>query len=100
MADPITIDIPHKLGRIQARDRIEKGVGQLAAIVPGGTVKDQRWDGDALAFRLEALGQSVSTRVEVFDDRVRAIVDLPPMLAMISGKIRDKLLGTGTKLLR
>lgn len=100
MADPITLDIPHKLGRAQARERIEKGSTQLAGIVPGAIVKTHCWDGDILSFTLEAMGQSVVTQIEVFDDRVRAIVDLPPMLALIAGKIREKLLGTGTKLLR
>jgi hypothetical protein len=100
MTDPITLEIPHKLGRAQARERIDKGSAQFAAIVPGATVKAHRWDGDILSFTLEAMGQSVATQIEVLDDRVRAIVDLPPMLALIAGRIGEKLLGAGAKLLR
>ena len=100
MADPITFDIPHKLGRAQARARIEKGSGQLAGIVPGGTVKALHWEGDTLSFRIDALGQRVATQIEVFDDHVHATVDLPPMLALIAQTLRAKLLSATTKLLR
>lgn len=68
--------------------------------MPGSTVKAHRWEGDTLAFTLEALGQRVATKIEVFDDRIHAIVDLPPMIALFTDKIRAKLLGTATKLLR
>ena len=100
MADPFTFDIPHTLDRAQARARIEKGSGQLAGIVPGGTVKALRWEGDTLSFTIDALGQSVATQIEVFDDHVRATFDLPPMLALIAQTLRAKLLSATTKLLR
>ena len=29
MGEPITIDIPHKLGRAEARQRLANGIGQL-----------------------------------------------------------------------
>ena len=100
MSDPITIDIPHKLGRAQARAKIEKGLAQLAASVHGGTLASHSWDRDALHFNIEAMGQHVVTRLEVFDDRVHAMIDLPPLLALFAEKIRSKLLGRGTTLLR
>jgi hypothetical protein len=58
------------------------------------------WEGDTLSFTVEALAQSVANQVEIFDDRIRAIVDLPPMLAPMAETIRAKLLGTAAKLLR
>jgi hypothetical protein len=90
MGNPMTIDIPHKLGRA----KIESS-GQLAGIVPGGALKAHRWEGDTLVFTIEALGQRVATIIEVLDDRIRAIVDLAPMLALLAGQIRAKLLGIG-----
>lgn len=56
MSDPITIDIPHKLGLVQARQRIEQGVSQIAGIVPGGKLTTHRWEGDTLHFTVEAMG--------------------------------------------
>jgi hypothetical protein len=99
MADPVALDIPHKLGRDAARARIDAGIGKLAGMVPGGSMTEQRWSGDTLHFTLSAMGQTVASRLEVFDDRVHAEVDLPPMLALFAGKIREKLAKEAPKLL-
>ena len=48
MPEPITIDIPHKLGRAGARTKLQAGVGQIAGIVPGGSLREHRWEGDTL----------------------------------------------------
>ncbi len=100
MADPISLDIPHKLGREAARGRIAGGIGKLTDMVPGGGHLEQRWEGDTLHFTLTAMGQQVASRLEVLDDRVHAEVHLPPMLALFAGKVRDKLAEKATKLLK
>ncbi|ATY33580.1 polyhydroxyalkanoic acid system family protein [Sphingomonas psychrotolerans] len=99
MADPVVVDIPHKLGRAAARARIAGGVGRITEIVPGGGHVEQRWEGDTLHFTVSAMGQKVSSRLDVLDDKVHAEVDLPPMLALFASKIREKLTEKGTKLL-
>ena len=100
MADPVAVDIPHKLGREAARGRIAGGVGKLADMFPGGGHVEQRWEGDTLHFTVSAMGQKIASRLEVFEDKVHAEVDLPPMLALFASKIREKLAEKGTKLLR
>jgi hypothetical protein len=100
MTAPITVDIPHKLGRAQARDRIDRGLAEIAGAVPGGVLTARAWTGDVLEFTIAAMGQQVRTQLEVFDDRVHATVDLPPLLALFADRIRATLQGTGTKLLR
>ncbi|RYY27594.1 MAG: hypothetical protein EOP62_06240 [Sphingomonadales bacterium] len=100
MIDPVKVDIPHRLGRDVARARIAGGVGKIADIVPGGGTVEQRWDGDTLFFSVTAMGQSVASRLTVFADHVHAEVDLPPMLALFGGKLREKLIEKGTTLLR
>lgn len=100
MADPVIVDIPHKLGRAAARARIAGGVGKIAEIVPGGGQVEQRWEGDTLYFTVSAMGQKVATRLDVLDDKVHAEVDLPPMLALFASKIRQKLTEKGMTLLR
>jgi hypothetical protein len=99
VADPITLDIPHKLGRDGARARIGGGVDKLAGMFPGGGHVDKRWEGDVLHFTVSAMGQKVASRLEVFDDKVHAVVDLPPMLALFASKIREKLGKEAPKLL-
>lgn len=99
MADPITLDIPHKLGREGARARIGGGVGKIADMFPGGGQVEQCWEGDTLHFTVSAMGQKVASRLEIFEDKVHAVVDLPPMLALFAGKIREKLAREAPKLL-
>ncbi|MBA2918558.1 hypothetical protein GON01_11690 [Sphingomonas sp. MAH-20] len=99
MTAPIELDLPHKLGRAAARARIEHGIGRLASFIPGGTVSEHRWDGDTLSFSVEAMGQRVASRLTVFDDKVHAVFDLPPMLSMLAGPIRAMLAKEGPKLL-
>ena len=100
MADPITVDIPHKLGRQAARARMAGGVGKLADMFPGGGHVEQRWEGDTLHFTVSAMGQRIGSKLEVFDDRVHAKVDLPPMLALFAAKVREKLVEKGSLLLK
>ena len=99
MSEPVTVDIPHKLGKTEARSRIENGLGKLASFVPGGTVSEHRWDGDRLAFTVRAMGQSVAAQLEIFDDRIHASFALPAMLSMLANKAKDLLLKGGQKLL-
>ena len=99
MNQPITVDIPHKLGKAGARAKMESGADKLASFIPGGSVTEHKWDGDNLSFVVEAMGQRVGTTMEVLEDKVHATFDLPPMLALFAGKIRDKLQRDGGKLL-
>lgn len=100
MNQPIAIDIPHKLGREGAKARLAGGFGKLTDHIPGSTVTEHRWDGDTLTFTIEALGQRVGAKMDVFEDKVHAVFDLPPMLAMFAGKVRDQIAKGGQKLLQ
>lgn len=98
-APPIEIDLPHKLGRAGARARIESGMGRLASFVPGGTVTEQRWAGDTLHLAIEAMGQRVTSRLTVEEDKVHAVFELPPFLALFADQVRAKLQKDAPKLL-
>ncbi len=100
MSQPVEVDIPHRLGREAARARIAGGIAKLESYIPGGTVSESRWDGDRLSFVVAALGQRAAATVDVGEDKVHLAVDLPPMLALFAGKIRDVLGREGPKLLK
>ena len=99
MNEPIEVDIPHKLGLAGARARIDAGIGKIAGMFPGGGTVEHRWDGDTLHFPVGAMGQRIVSRIEVMETRAHATVDLPPLLALFAGKIRDKLRREAPKLL-
>src|SRR5579862_7737930 len=100
MADPITVDILHTLGRAQARELIDKGVHQIASIVPGSVVRASHWNGDTFSFTVEGLGQTIASKIEVFDDHVHATVALPDLLHLAAKQILARLTATGQNLLR
>ncbi|MDR6852121.1 putative polyhydroxyalkanoate system protein [Sphingomonas sp. BE123] len=100
MAKPVAVDIPHTLGREGARQRIAGGVDKIGSLFPGGVTSGERWDGDTLHFTVTAMGQSVSTSLEVGDTHVHAVVELPMMLSLFSGQVRDILEREAPKLLR
>ncbi|HEX4696012.1 polyhydroxyalkanoic acid system family protein [Sphingomonas sp.] len=100
MTDPITVEVPHKLGLTEARRRVEGGIGKLAGMIPGGAAVDHRWDGDVLHFTVAAMGQRIASQLDVRADRVIATIVLPPFLALFADKLRAKLAKEAPKLLR
>ena len=90
MANPITVDIPHKLGRAGARARLEGRIGALVETFPGGGTVTHRWEGDTMIFNIQAMGQSIASRLDVRDAHVHAVIDLPPFLSLFAERIRAK----------
>jgi hypothetical protein len=100
MATPITISIPHQLGRAEARRRIEAGFGKIIHQLPGsGGTCSERWDGDRLTFGIAAMGQTVSGVVDVLDAAVTIEIELPGVLGMIASGLKDRLQKAGQLLL-
>jgi hypothetical protein len=103
MATPITINIPHPLGKEEARRRIAEGFGKLRGQMTGGLLGlvsfQERWEGDRLHFEGGGLGQKVSGRIDVLSETVQIQLDLPQMLAAIADRIAGKVKNEGQKLL-
>ena len=100
MTTPITVTIPHQLGRAEARRRLENGFGKIAHVLPGGAGKSsERWEGDRLVFSIGALGQTVSGVIDVLDTAVTMEIQLPGVLGLLAGGLRDRLQKAGTLML-
>lgn len=99
MAAPVTISLPHQLGRAEARRRIEHGFGSLSAQIPGAQSLAHTWDADRLSFALQGLGHRISGRLDVLDDAVNIEIDLPPFLSAIADKVKGKIRKQGQLLL-
>ena len=100
MQKPIQVDLPHKLGRDEARRRIANNIHKLKEHIPGGGAQvDSAWQGDDLDLAIKALGQEVSARIGVEETKVRVAVMLPGMLAMFAGPIEAMLQKKGNVLL-
>lgn len=101
MTEDQPIDIPHKLGRERARERINSRIDRLAGMIPGGAAEvDHRWVGDhEMALNVSAMGQQVRTRLLVEEDRIRLYLQLPGMLQFIRPAVEKALRERGAMLL-
>jgi hypothetical protein len=90
MSKPVTVSIPHKLGKAEARRRLEGGLGAIrthfASVL---SVEEEVWSGDSLAFRARVLAQLTTGTITVAEDHVQVEVMLPWALALVAQKATD-----------
>jgi hypothetical protein len=100
MGTPVTVSVPHKLGREEAVRRLKSGLSRMANNL-GGVIKIEQevWEGDRLTFQMRGLGQSAAGTIEVFDDNIRIDVTLPWLLAKLSERLLPALKRETTLLL-
>jgi putative polyhydroxyalkanoate system protein len=96
----LTASIPHRLTREEARQRIQSEIAMLRQ-QHGGLVYNLRetWTGDRLDFSLSALGQPIRGNLVVGDQAVDIEVDLPWLLAMLAGPVKQRVEREGHLLL-
>jgi putative polyhydroxyalkanoate system protein len=99
MSQPIEVDLPHKLGKDEARRRIANNIHKLQESIPGGAHVESGWTGDQLNLRVSALGDTVQSTIDVEETKVRVKMLLPGMLGMFSGLIQGAIQKKGSVLL-
>ena len=100
MSKPLVVVIPHQLGREGARRRLQDGVGTLKSKFGDKVTSiEERWSGDHVDVEVKALGQSVSSGLDIADDHVRVEVQLPWVLAVIAEKAKGYIEKEGQLLL-
>ena len=100
MQRPIDVDLPHQLGREEARRRIATNIHQLKDHIPGGAAHmDSSWTGDRLDLTIHAMGQAVEAQIEVEEAKVHCRIQLPGMLSLFAGPIEAMLKSKGGDLL-
>lgn len=89
MSKPLTVSIPHDLGREEAMRRLQGGMGNLRTQFGDKIAKiDDRWSGDRMDFNVGVMGQSVSGHLDVREDSVQVEVQLPWILSMLAEKVK------------
>lgn len=99
MNQPISVDLPHSLGKDEARRRIGNNIHKLSDHIPGGAHSQSSWAGDELTLNVSAMGQGIEAKILVEESRVRLRMTLPPMLAMFAGPIEAMLRNKGSGVL-
>ena len=96
----IDVSIPHRLGRAEAKARLQSGAERLRSQFGGqATQVQETWQDYHADFRFAAMGQAITGRMDVLDDAIKLSVDVPWIFAMIADKIRGRLETEGRKLL-
>ena len=99
MTQPIDVDLPHNLGKDEARRRIANNVHKLEEHIPGGARVQSGWSGDQLNLTVAAMGESINATIDVMESKVHLKVLLPGMLGMFSGMVQAALQKKGSVLL-
>ena len=99
MQRPIDVNLPHKLGKQEARRRLASNIGSLERHIPGGASVDHRWSGDTLNLTVHAMGQAVEAVIDVEEAKVHCRVMLPGMLSLFAAPIEALLQRKGSDLL-
>ena len=100
MKKTIDVSIPHRLTRDEARSRLRNGVAryrsdknaQLASI-------EENWNDYRMDFKVTALSQSITGRLDVEEEAIKLSVDLPWIFAALAGKIKAQIEQQGRRLL-
>jgi putative polyhydroxyalkanoate system protein len=99
MSQPIDVDLPHNLGKEEAKRRIGNNIHKLEQHIPGGANVQSGWSGDQLNLQVSAMGEAVNAAIDVQDTKVHVKVLLPGMLGMFSSLIQATLQKKGNVLL-
>lgn len=88
MSAPVTVVVPHNLGKAEATRRIKEGFartkGQLGHMI---AIEQETWEGDTLRFHMRTLGQHAAGTIEVLEDALRVEVTLPWLLAKAAKRL-------------
>jgi hypothetical protein len=95
----LTVSIPHRLGRAEARRRLQEEIPRFRSQLGAFGQVHERWDGDTMSFTGAIMGATVSGQLFVEDEVVRLEVELPWALAMIAGGFKQSIENEGRKLL-
>ena len=100
MSEPISVSVPHRLGRDEAVRRLKSGLSRMTNKLGGIIAIEQEvWSGDKLTFQMRGLGQVAAGTVDVREDNLLISVTLPWLLARIADQFMPKLKREATILL-
>ena len=95
------VALPHDLGREEVRRRLRERSHEIADHIPGGLAEVRsRWPSeDLMELEVDAMGQTVSGDIEVYDNQVVIEFDLPAALSFFRPMIEGAVRSNATKLL-
>jgi hypothetical protein len=100
MSQPHIVTIPHRLGRHEAKRRLDSGIARLRPELAGMiSTLDYSWEQDRLNFNVSAMWQTITGAIEVLDDAVRIEVYLPWMMSLLADTVAKQVRRRGIAML-
>lgn len=99
MAQPLVVDLPHRLGAEEAQRRIAGGIDKLRDHLPGGAEVESSWAANRMNLKVRAMNQEVTAHIDVLDAVVRVELLLPAALSFFARPIAAMLRRKGTEML-
>jgi hypothetical protein len=97
---PLIVSIPHRLGRHEAKRRLDSGIARLRPELAGMiSTLDYAWEQDRLNFNVSAMWQTITGAIEVLDDAVRIEVHLPWMMSLLADTVAKQVRRRGIAML-
>lgn len=94
MSKTIAVNVPHRLGKVEARRRIQEGFGAMQPGESGSLLGvlsfEKQWVGDRLQFEATGLGQRIAATLDVLDDAVQIQMEVPDLLAAFAERIQEQ----------
>ena len=98
--EPITVTISHRLGRDEAKRRIDTGLATIRAELAQFVKSiDYSWEDYRLDFRASVMFQTITGRIEVYEEFVKVELGLPRLLHLMARTIAGRIEKTGAALL-
>ncbi|MGH7213980.1 MAG: polyhydroxyalkanoic acid system family protein [Tepidisphaeraceae bacterium] len=96
----ITISVPHDLPQAEVKSRLQTKVADLRHQHASKIAQvEEHWDGDRLDFRVAAMGQTLTGRIDVQPKMLVIQVDLPWLLAMLAQRLEPQVTQEARKML-
>ena len=96
----IDMSVPHSLAQDEAKKRISHLIEDSKTRFAGKVSNvSESWNGYSDSFNFEAMGFSVSGKLEVQPAQVHIVIDLPWAAAMLKGRIETEIRDQARKLL-
>lgn len=99
MSQPVTVSIPHRLGKEEAMRRLQAGLGRAQGFAGLTITGQQTPTPDRVEFSAAAFGQTANGAIDVAEDHVRIEVRLPWLLAQFAEKAKGLMQQQGQLLL-
>ncbi|MBB4196993.1 hypothetical protein CCR94_23520 [Rhodoblastus sphagnicola] len=101
MGQPISVDVPHKLGAEEAERRVRRGFGLVREKLGDKlSALDVTWGEGRADLKITAMGQTLRGGLEFLPQAVRVTIDLPWFLAALGQTVVGKIARRTAEVLR